>query len=323
VAQGTINPDTGSPYLAPFLNDEEMAYRQAWFAARTDAQWFRPLDPSWVASEQFTKVPGALTGSPADDWRIWQENAPSGQKLTNDLVSKGVEIELTANPTPNWRLTFNASRIDAVRSNILSDWADFIAKNKDLWFDGYNDTPVSDLNYWNINGFADIRHWTGDVGYSGAQDTFGGRMMQNVYGPYQNLIAANGKAINELRRWRWNFVTNYTFTHGTLKNVNVGGSVRWQDKTAIGYYPQYNSDAGIWVTDVTKPIYGPSETAYDFWIGYERKLSDKVTWQIQLNAYDLFAKGRMIPISANPDGTIAQVRIPAQTTWALTNSFKF
>jgi hypothetical protein len=179
------------------------------------------------------------------------------------------------------------------------------------------------LNYWTINGFADIRHWTGDVGYSSEQDTFGGRMMQNVYGPYQNLIAANGQAINELRKWRWNFVTNYTFSRGALKNVNVGGSVRWQDKTAIGYYPKYNADANIWVTDVNNPIYGPTETTYDLWIGYERKLTPKITWQIQLNAYDLFAKGDMIPIAANPDGTVAQVRIPAQTTWALTNSFKF
>jgi hypothetical protein len=84
VAQGTINPATGSPYLSPFLSDAEMAYRQAWFAARTSAEWFRPLEANWVAGEQFAKITG-------DDWRIWGESPPSGQKLTNDLVSKGVE----------------------------------------------------------------------------------------------------------------------------------------------------------------------------------------------------------------------------------------
>jgi hypothetical protein len=323
VAPGTINPNTGSPYLAPFLTDDEMAYRNAWFAARSNAEWFRPLESNWVAAEQFTKIQGAFTGSPVDDWRLWGEGPPSGEKLTNDVVSKGMEIELTANPTPNWRLTLNASRVTAVRSNILADWAPFIEKNKALWFDGYNDTPVSQLNYWNINGFADIRHWTGDVGYSSEQDTFGGRMMQNVYGPYLNAVAANNKAINELRKWRWNVITNYRFSRGFLKNVNVGGAIRWQDKAAIGYYPQYNKDAGIWVTDVTKPIYAGSETNYDAWIGYERKIARGITWEIQLNAYDLFAKKDLIPIAANPDGTIAQVRIPAETTVALTNTFKF
>jgi outer membrane receptor protein involved in Fe transport len=317
VAQGTINPNTGSPYLAPFLNSDEMAYRQAWFAARTDAEWFRPLDPTWVKAEQITKITG-------DDYRIWGESPPSGEKLTNDLVSKGVEYELTANPTSNWRLTFNASRNEAVRSNILPDWSAFIQNSKSLWFDGgFNTIPVDKLNYWNITGFSQIRHWPGDTGYSGLADTFGGRMMQNVYGPYQNAIAANGQAVNELRKWRWNLVQNYRFDSGLLKNVNIGGAVRWQDKAAIGYFPKYNSDANIWVTDVNKPIYAPSETNYDAWIGYERKVTNKITWIIQLNVRDLFAKTGLIPIAANPDGTVAQARIPSRTTWALTNTFEF
>ena len=118
-------------------------------------------------------------------------------------------------------------------------------------------------------------------------------------------------------------VTNYTFSEGWAKNITVGGAVRWQDKAAIGYYPKYNPDAAIWVTDVTKPIYAPSETNYDLWIGYERKLRHGITWGIQLNIRDLFAKSSLIPIAANPDGTIAQARIPSETTWQLTNTFKF
>ncbi|OIQ98873.1 catecholate siderophore receptor Fiu precursor [mine drainage metagenome] len=316
VAQGTINPATGTPYLAPPLDDEELAYRKLWFAARTDAQWSRPLDPAWWNAMQF-KQDGTT------DWGIWGQNSPAGEKLTNDLVSKGVEFELTANPTNNWRMTFNASRVMAVRSNILSDWAAYVAKNKSLWFDGYNQIPVNQLNYWNITGFGQIRHWYSETTYSGAVDTLGGRMAANVYGPYMNLIASNGQAVNELRKWRFNFVTNYTFDRGFLKHVNVGGAVRWQDRAAIGYYPKYQSDAGIWVTDVNNPIYGRSEANYDAWIGYERRLTRKITWQIQLNVRDLFASSSLIPTMANPDGTIAQVRIPSPTTWSLTNTLSF
>ncbi len=318
VAQGTINPETGSPHLAPPLDEQELAYRQAWFAARTDAEWLRPLDPTWVAAQQFGKITG-------DDFRIWGESSPAGQKLTNDLVSRGVEIELTANPTPAWRLTFNAARISAVRANILPDWAAFIEANRDLWFDGYDNNPggPSQLDYWTIDGFADLRHWGGNTTYSSEQDTFGGRMMQNVYGPYANALAADGKAVSELRKWRFNFVTNYTFSTGPLKAVNIGGAVRWQDETAIGYYPLYNPDAGIWATDVGSPIYGPSETNYDAWVGYRRKLNERVTWEIQLNARNLFSSDKLIPIQSNPDGTIAQARIPGETTWSLTNTFRF
>ncbi len=316
VAQGAINPATGTPYLAPPLDDDEIAYRKAWFAARTDAQWSRPLDQTWWNAMQF-KQDGTT------DWGIWGQNPPAGEKLTNDLISKGMEVELTANPTSNWRLTFNASRTTAVRNNILADWASFIAKNKALWFDGYNDTPINQLNYWNINGYADIRHWYGETTYSSAQDTLGGRMMAAVYGPYENLIAGNGQAVNELRKWHLNFVSNYTFDHGPLKHVNAGGAVRWQDKAAIGYYPTYNSDAKIWVTDVGNPIYAPSEINYDAWIGYERKLTRKIVWSVQLNGHNLFASKKLIPIMANPDGSVAQVRIPAETTWELTNTLKF
>jgi outer membrane receptor protein involved in Fe transport len=318
IAQGTTYIPDGAtaaiPYIAPPLAADEMTFRQAWFAARTDAQWFGPLDPAWVQAEGFKKITG-------DDYRIWGEGGTiANEKLTNDLITKGVEIELTANPTPNWRLAFNASRNTAVRTNILTDWADFIAKNKDIWFDGYNDTPESELSYWTVTGFADIRHWTGNT-YG--TDNTGNRMMGNVYGPYQNAVAKDGQMVNELRKWRWNLVSNYTFSRGFLKGFNIGGGVRWQDKVAIGYYPKYNADAAIWVTDVTKPIYAPSETNYDAWIGYERKLTKGITWIVQLNAYDLFAKSSLIPIMANPDGTIAQVRIPSQTTVSLTNTFRF
>jgi len=118
-------------------------------------------------------------------------------------------------------------------------------------------------------------------------------------------------------------VTNYTFTRGVLKNVGIGGAVRWQDKSTIGYYPKFDTNANAWVIDLNKPIKGPSETNYDMWISYERRLTDKINWSIQLNVNNLFAKKSMIPIAANPDGTIAQVRIPADTTWTLRNTFSF
>ncbi|MDQ8198741.1 TonB-dependent receptor plug domain-containing protein [Pelagicoccus enzymogenes] len=318
IAQGDINPETDQPYLGPLLTPEEVEYRQAWFDARTDAEWFRPLDPEWVASKDFQKI--------TNDYYLWEQSPPGGQKLTNDLVSKGIEFEITANPTDRWRMSFNASKNEATRTNILPDWPRFIESMAPIWFDGFNSTQeeVDGLNYWTIDGYADVRHWYGEQGYSGYGETTGGRMMNQVYSSYHNLMAGEGQGVNELRKWRFNFVTNYQFADdGPMKGFNVGGAVRWQDKSAIGYYPEFNEDANIWVTDVDRPIYGPSEENYDAWVGYQRKLNDKVDYRVQLNVRNLFADDDMIPILANPDGSIAQVRIPAKTTWTLSNTFSF
>ncbi len=318
IAQGDINPETNLPYLGPVLTADEKEYRQAWFDARTDAEWFRPLDPEWVDFKNFRFI--------GEDYYLWESAPPGGQKLTNDLVSKGIEFEITANPTERWRMTFNASKNEATRTNILPDWPEFIEAMAPIWFDGYNNTQeeVDGLNYWTIDGYADVRHWYGEQGYSSYGETTGGRMMNAVYAPYHNFKAGEGQGVNELRKWRFNLITNYQFADdGILKGFNMGGAVRWQDKAAVGYYPEYNEDAGIWVTDVDRPIYGPTEENFDAWVGYQRPINDKVDYRVQLNVRNLFSDDELIPILANPDGTIAQARIPSKTTWTLSNTFSF
>jgi hypothetical protein len=52
-------------------------------------------------------------------------------------------------------------------------------------------------------------------------------------------------------------------------------------------------------------------------------LGHGLEWSIQLNVNDLFAQKKLVPTWANPDGTIAQVRIPSLTTWSLRNTISF
>lgn len=75
--------------------------------------------------------------------------------------------------------------------------------------------------------------------------------------------------------------------------------------------------------DINKPYWSKSESYLDLWAGYERKVSDKVNWRIQLNLGSVGTKPRLIPYSVQPDGSPAQYRIQEGMTWSLTNTFSF
>ncbi len=227
-----------------------------------------------------------------------------GFAVTADTQSKGYEFELTANPTRNWRVAFNASKTTAVRTNVGG------ASLEELV--GYMDTlmagPSGDLVRFNSD-------------YSAGNEL---RFVWNSWrGQYTLMKLQEGAAASELRKWRYNVVTNYSFREGTLKGFGVGGSYRWQDKVVIGY-PVVAGTGGQASFDLTKPYYGPSEDAFDAWINYERKLTKKINWKIQLNGRNLFGKEELIPISVQPDGqTWASARIAPNREWYVTNTFSF
>jgi len=125
-----------------------------------------------------------------------------------------------------------------------------------------------------------------------------------------------------LRRGRYNVVSNYSFNQGRLKGWRFGGAYRWQDKAAIGYPVKIFSD-GSPIYDVTKPYYGPTEHNIDGWIGYSRKLGERIRWSAQLNVKNIGVGNRLIPVSAQPDGTYDTMRIAEPQTWLLTNAFEF
>jgi len=143
-------------------------------------------------------------------------------------------------------------------------------------------------------------------------------------GQYTLLKLQAGAATSELRKWRYNLYTNYSFSEGALRGFAVGGAYRWQDKVVIGY-PVIPGANGLASFDLSQPYYGPSEHAFDLWASYEHGImNNKYGWKIQLNVANAFAKEEVIPISVQPDGhTWAAVRIAPGQVISLTNTFTF
>ena len=126
----------------------------------------------------------------------------------------------------------------------------------------------------------------------------------------------------ELRKWRYNLTTNYTFQEGMLKGIGVGGAYHWQDKVVIGYPVLAGGSFANF--DLSNPYYGPALSSIDLWASYERRITEKINWRIQLNVYNLGKNDKLIPISVEPDGqTWAAARIAPVQEWTLTNTFSF
>jgi hypothetical protein len=226
-------------------------------------------------------------------------------QVTADTESTGYEFEFTANPTNNWRMGFNASETIATRTNVGGPVLDALVAYMDTAMAG----PAGDLPRFNSD-------------YVPSNQL---RVDWNTWrGQYTLLKLQAGAATSELRKWRYTYTTNYTFSEGWTKGFSVGGSYRWQDKVVIGY-PVIAGANGQASFDLSQPYYGPTEHSIDLWASYQRSImKGKYGWKIQLNVQNAFAKDELVPISVQPDGhTWAAVRIAPGQQFSLTNTFTF
>jgi len=248
-------------------------------------------------------------GLEANDAR-WQNdltnsnNAPTGYSGTADTLSKGYEFELNVRPVKNWDIFVNASRTTASRSNIGG-----AAMN--AWVDARNAV-------WNGPGGRMLSSGTGTQTLSDVWNL-------NFYNNFQLQRLQNGTSMPEIRRWRFNLINNYNFTQGRLRGFKIGGAYRWEDRVGIGYRSTLVNVNGVDLEsyDINQPFWGPTTTTVDAWIGYTRRLTDRITWRMQLNGRNLLGKDELIPINAQPDGSAAAYRIRNGPDWSITNTFLF
>jgi hypothetical protein len=258
---------------------------------------------------------------------IWG-TTPSGLTITGDTRSKGTEFEINAQPTKNWNIAVNASKTTAQRVNMAGSFVDWVETRWAV----YN-TPVT-LNGQQITlhtpaadggdrpaVIGDVRFWNG--GY-GPNETLKGKFGREFMSGYYLYRIQEGSDVPELRPWRYNIVTNYSFSEGRLKGFNVGGGYRWQDGVIVGYPVLPGATVNDpRAYDLGNPYKGPGETNIDLWVGFGKKLSEKLDWRCQLNVRNAFASKDLIPVTVQPTGELATGRIPEGTVWTLTNTLKF
>lgn len=247
------------------------------------------------------------------DLKTLTYQTPSGFSIPEDNVSKGWEFEGYAQPVTGLRLAFNASKSEAVRNNVGDAALNALVTQINT---ALNTTPAGSLR-----------------GNSGSTSTTAlENWNANFWASWLSVKGQEGNAVPELRKWRANLIANYDFSSGFLKGVNVGMGYRWQDRVIIGYKPQYYINdkptdnaflANVAKFDLASPYYGPSESNVDLWAGYTFKINKRLTWRTQINVRNVGKGDYLIPITVQPDGTVAAWRIAPTQVWSLTNTLSF
>ena len=260
-----------------------------------------------------------------------QSDSIQGLTDSSDLDARGLEAELVGNLTKRWRVSFNVAKQETVingSARLTKQVADALYAN---------------LVKFNLLGI--------DQGPAlPERQTLGARFAGNINTPLAATTARDGAVSPEQRKWRANFTTAYDlkgFQNPILRAMSVGTSVRWQGKIAIGApfltgealkkkiletdkrftsTSQISDSDDVMQTqfpDLAHPFYGPAELAGDWWVSYRRKIFRNIDWRLQLNVRNAWGNGSDIPVTANPDGSIAVIRIPNETRWTLSSTFTF
>ncbi|MEJ1973418.1 MAG: hypothetical protein WDM96_13435 [Lacunisphaera sp.] len=267
-------------------------------------------------------------------WKVQNGTPTSGNpgvNDTSDFVTKGAEIEIMFRPTRGLSFVLNVSKQESVRSNTG-------AAIEKLLFD----TPTASGKPLATEWLSD---WTYYIPFSQAAivrlgdrteaNMMGTTFQRTVLNVYNTAKSADGAVVQELRKWRANFVGNYDFQEGRLKGFSVGSGVRWLDKAAIGYpVATFESDlspsdgvdeaSDIRTLDVRNPYYGPTETRFDAWVAYQTRIHHgRIGFKIQLNVRNIGVHNELVPAVINPDGTIPVWSIAEGQKFTLTTRFSF
>ena len=243
---------------------------------------------------------------------------------TSTVKSEGLEATLTYNPTRNWNMKFTAGKQETTFSDIAPEWDAWVAERLPIWMAA---RAAGFPDFWNTTGQDFVNAGFNGTGLGAAQ-----RVQDYWYTNVDPIMRTakrlEGKVTPEQRKWRWNFITNYVFTQGALKDLGVGGAARWEDRAAIGYLGTApDADGVIRSLDVNRPVFDGEQFHLDLWVSYSLRslpwFGERVKTKLQLNVRDALENGGLEPIAVNPDGQKIAFRIKDPRQWFLTATFDF
>lgn len=204
-----------------------------------------------------------------------------------DHASKGWEVQVTANPTRNWRIQANYALADAVEENKFTEWLNWEKLT----------TPY-------LSRF--------DQGLL----TASGNTLREEILTYQGELRAQTEAVGlgklGNRRHKVSLVTRYTVNSGRLKGAYVGGTYRHQSKMFTGLDPNGNV------------VYANSFWRSDLLAGYAVQGLRKGRQLIfQFHVFNVFNERDPLITRYSDDGSVFRNVVQPPTTWRFTTNFEY
>ena len=315
----TRGGDAGT--IAQRVTRTDVASTAAFLLQTQALLWVAAANPTFTQTQIETEV-GRQMGIPWER-QVAIENAFDAGLIssTNDIIATGTEIELNYNPTNYWTVAASFTQNEATNANVSKDIAQWIGERMPVW------TTIRDQRdnalWWNKN-------------YGGSQ-TAAQNYAVFVGAPYAVVQQSEGAPNPQIRKYSARFSTNVKLSgitqHKLLRQFEVGGALRFQDKGFLGYYGKQQFPATITELDRNRPIYdqgsffGKATTSGHYFLDanvrYRTRLwSNKVSTTFQLNIRNLQEPGdRLQTIGAFPDGTPHTYRIVDPRQFILTATF--
>lgn len=222
---------------------------------------------------------------------------------SQDLSGKGTEVEITANPTPQWRLAINGAQTRQIAASLFPRNGIYLESNRARWMQ-FATRPLGSEIVASIPAVDPVTGGPATVLTA----------LREVDGIYRAITAGAGLTRRQLREYTGNFFSTYSFRNkeGILRGLSIGGGANYRGKGVVGYDTTRNNAM----------IYGPAYTLANAMVAYEWRLKRARTVKVQLNVDNVFDETRPILTDASE---VQEFRYIFQTPrrYAITTSVSF
>lgn len=215
-------------------------------------------------------------------FRIEESPVAGDFRLPGDKNSRGIEVDLTYNPTPTWRFFWNVGRTKTEVDDISTQpWWNYIDAKLAVW--------KAYKGNWSTATYSNTQ--TVEAAYNSL-----------ILGPREDVEASLGNPGGNSQTWRSNLVATHSITQGPFKGITVSSNFRYRGP-AIVSFANYTDAKGKVRTDRSRPYKSDGYILTGLMGNYRFKGYATTTWRVQMNVNNVFNTSRVFLTRTFADGT--------------------